>query len=76
MNVRDLKELLSQFDDDQEVCLAYPSGDYWGTTLATEIRSVTLGNIMWYENRSTHKVANPDRNYEDSELKEVVLLEQ
>lgn len=47
MNVRDLKELLSNYTDDTEVMLAQPTYNHWNMVKAVAINdhSVTLGVV-------------------------------
>ena len=75
MTVKELIEELQCFDEDQEVCICSPSGDYWGTMLALNVRNVDTADILWSEYHRTNKIANPDREYdEDDEIKEIVLI--
>jgi len=76
MKVKDLKAQLSFFNDEQEVCFAFPSGDYWGTTQAKEVSNISEDKVAWSEYHNTHKVIDCDREdrYEQDELKEVVIL--
>ena len=76
MTVAQLIKMLSYFDDDQEVYLSFPSGDYWGTTLASEVNSVDSCNVVWSEYHRTYKLVAEDdeEKYEDEEPREIVLL--
>jgi hypothetical protein len=46
MNVKQLKELLDCFDDEDELYFQYHSGDYWGTTLAKPIRNLDYAEVV------------------------------
>lgn len=76
MKVKDLKRQLSFFDNEQEVCIAQPSHDYWGTLCAREVDDVSTANVTWSDYHSTNKVVDDDHieHYEKEELKNVVLL--
>lgn len=76
MTVAELRANLSCFDDNQEVCIAAPSGDYWGTVKALGITNVELGNVAWSAYHNTNKIVDEDRldRYEKDELKEVLIL--
>jgi hypothetical protein len=49
MNVRELKELLSQFDDNMEVMVSQPTGNYWRMVKAVPIedRDVDEGVVEY-----------------------------
>ena len=49
MTVKELKDLLSEYSDDLDVHFAFPSGDYWKTTLARPITSGELLPVQWSE---------------------------
>lgn len=76
MKVKDLIEELSCFDGEQEVCIAQPSHDYWGTTCASEVDHIEIADVTWSEYHRKNKVIDDDHieNYEKEELKNVVLL--
>jgi hypothetical protein len=76
MKVRDLIRELSCFDDEQEVCIAQPSHDYWGTTCASEVNNIEIADVTWSEYHRKDKVVDDDHieHYEKEELKSVVLL--
>lgn len=76
MNVGELKRELSFFDDEQEVFFAFPSGDYWGTTQAKEVKDLTEEKVAWSDYHRSHKLIDEDHeeHYEKDELKEVVVI--
>lgn len=76
MKVKELRELLSFFDDEDEVAMTQPSNDYWGTTLAKGVGSAEKVEVTFSTYHNTDKVVDLDRldNYEKDELHEVVLL--
>lgn len=76
MTVKELKQELSFFKDDQEVFFAYPSGDYWGTTLAGKVEDVEERLIAFSEYHRKHKLVDEDYEdrHEEVEVKEVVIL--
>lgn len=76
MKVKELIEELSCFDGEQEVCIAQPSHDYWGTTCASEVNNIEIADVTWSEYHRKNKVVDDDHieNYEKEELQNVVLL--
>lgn len=76
MTIAQLRKMLSYFDDDQEVFLSFPSGDYWGTTLASKVNSIDSCDVVWSEYHRTYKLVEKDNEekYEDGERRKIVLL--
>lgn len=56
MKVSELIDLLKDFDADAEVHIAYPSGDYWRTTLASEVISVSDGIVQYSSYHDDYKL--------------------
>jgi hypothetical protein len=74
MTVSELIEYLEQFDGDQEVMIAQPSGDYWGTVCASEITEVEEQYIKYSDYHRKHKITD-DIDEENPTSKEVVILQ-
>lgn len=76
MTKAELIASLRCFDDNDEVRIGCPSGDYWGTFLAREINSVEEADVTESAYHNTFKVVDEDRKdkYESDELKKVILL--
>lgn len=47
MTVAELIEELQEFDPEMPVHFAYPSGDYWKTTLTKPVSVVEIGTVEW-----------------------------
>lgn len=74
----DLINELSCFNDDDEIFIAFPSGDYWGSVLAKEVTEITHEQVVWSDYHNTHKIVDDEKlekgYYDDEELKKVVML--
>ena len=74
MTVRDLIEHLEQFDDNQEVQIGYPSGDYWNTVVCSSITEVEERTVEYSDYHRKNKIS--DDSYEDDEdYTNVVVLQ-
>lgn len=73
MTVKELIDRLECFDPESEVHFAYPSNDYWGTTLSRQVDSVELAKVKYSEYHRTSKVI--DYDYEDDDARDVVILQ-
>lgn len=65
LTVGELKELLSEYDDDTLVMIGSQYGDYWQTTVADKIGEyqVNLAKVEYSEYHKTYKQADsPDKN--------------
>lgn len=76
MTKAELIQELSCFDNDDEVRIGCPSGDYWGTFLAREVTAVEQAEVAESSYHNTFKVVDDENrdNYEPNELKKVILL--
>lgn len=77
MNVGKLKELLDCFEDDVEVCVAYPAKDYWDSVLAGEVDEAELDEVYYSQYHQSFQCHDPDRAPHDDEHdqeKTVLLL--
>ena len=76
MKVKELIEALSHCDDDDDVHIAYPAGDYWRTTLAPAVARVTEGEIEHSGYHRCDKLITEDRDREsdDPPTRSVVVL--
>jgi hypothetical protein len=69
MNVGELKKFLNQFPDDQPTGFAYPSGDYWHTTLVSGITQANVFTVAYTDYHRSFKLANPElRGMEGTEV--------
>lgn len=78
MKKQELIAQLSCLDDDDDICLAFPSGDYWGNVLAKEISDVSEEKVTWSDYHNSYKMVDEEDEekgwYEDDELKKVIVL--
>ncbi len=75
MKVSDLINILSQFDPEREVRIAQPQHDYWHSTAAVDINEFDIGLVnVQHSDYFRADVIADESDYEDEELKEVVLL--
>ena len=76
MKVKELIAQLKMEDGEAEVCIAQPSHDYWGTTLAREVTDVCIQNVTYSSYHRTDKLVDDEKidMYEKEDLKEVVVL--
>lgn len=49
MTVGDLIDYLQDFDRDSVVVYTYPAGDYWNSTVASNVTTVAEGFVDWSE---------------------------
>lgn len=68
MTVQELIYELQEFDPEMEVMFSHPSGDYWGTTLASEPQVISEGEVIYSDYHRTNKVS------EDGDGEIVVLI--
>ena len=75
MLVRDLIELLEDYDADMEIHFEYNYGDHWRTHVAPKVTTVAEGQVVWSEYHRMPKIAEHDVDEEDAEtLKTVVII--
>lgn len=76
MTKAEIIQALRCFEDNEEVRIGCPSGDYWGTFLAREVTSVETAEVTESAYHNTFKVVDDDKrdNYEPDELKKVILI--
>lgn len=70
MKVKELIEHLRHCDDEMEVMVSFPSGDYWGRTLARQVKTLEGANVKLSEYHGCLKVLD----FDDGDSQEVVLL--
>lgn len=75
MKVSELIDILSQFDPEKEVRIAQPQHDYWRSTAAVDLNDAEVGLVnVQYSDYFRSDVIKDESDYEDEDLKEVVLL--
>ena len=60
MTAGELIDHLSKLDPKTPVALAYPSGDYWRTTVAVGVSEGSETRLRWSEYHGKHKVLDED----------------
>ena len=81
MLVRDLIERLKEYPEDMEVHLAYGYGDYWRTTVAPKITSVSEGEVERSDYYQMDKLITIEEDYDDEDtgetrtVRRVVILD-
>ncbi len=66
MTKGELVELLLDFDDDMEIGFAFPSGDYWRTTIVRTVDQVDDGEVDYSDYHEENTLVNRD-DFEDTE---------
>ena len=78
MKKQDLIAQLSCFDDEDDIYLAFPSGDYWGRVLAKEVSEVSTEQVAWSDYHNSYKLVDEEDiekgYYEKEDLKKVIVL--
>jgi len=65
MTVKELREVLADFDADMEVRFAYNYGDYWNSEVAADITDADIGRVKYSAYHKSDKVVNEDREDDD-----------
>ena len=60
MKVKQLIELLSTFEDDMEVKIAYNYGDHWRTTVAPDVCNVEITEVEYSDYHQMDKVIDQE----------------
>ena len=78
MKKQDLIAQLSCFNDEDDICFAFPSGDYWGRVLTREVTEITEEQVTWSDYHNSYKLVDEEDiekgYYEDEDLKKVIVL--
>lgn len=73
--VADLKKALEDYPDDMRVRFVYPSGDYWRTELARQVKDLEEGMISHSDYHNMDRVDSyQDSDDEEPEDYDPVLL--
>jgi hypothetical protein len=68
MTVKELREVLADFDADMEVRFAYNYGDYWNSEVAADITDADIGQVQYSAYHRSDKVVDPDRDNDDDSI--------
>jgi len=71
MKVRELKDMLNNFDQDAEVHIGYTASDYWRSRLAPKADSVDEEIVVRSDYNSTDKIPKDDSEVYDEETGEL-----
>jgi Fe-S-cluster formation regulator IscX/YfhJ len=76
MNVKELIDHLSNFDEDLPVYFAYDYGDYWGSVVANNVSEVDNETLIFspYHNRMKRMDENEDPDESDEKTVDAVVL--
>jgi len=74
MTVKELKEQLSMYSDDQIVYFSYNYGDHWGTTVAAPVTNISSDSIKWSDYHRMHKIADLENEVNHEEIKKVIVI--
>jgi len=81
MKVSDLITALQCYDEDAEVHMAYGAGDYWKSTLAPKVMTVSDGLVQFATYHQSYKLVDSDDIEESAEedeefpVRKVVIIE-
>jgi hypothetical protein len=68
MTVKELREMLADFDSDMEVRFAYNYGDYWNSEVAADITDADIGQVQYSAYHRLDKVVDPDKDNDDDSI--------
>lgn len=74
MLVRDLIELLEDYDADMEIHFEYNYGDHWRTHVAPKVSTVAEGQVVWSEYHRMPKVVDGCDEDDADKLQTVVII--
>ena len=76
MKVKELIEILESFNKEEEIYYAFPSGDYWGNTIAKEVNNVENADIVESTYHNAYKVIDSEKRcrYEEDEMQNIILI--
>ena len=83
MKVKELIEILKEYDPEMEVHISYGYGDYWNTTVAPKAGYVEEGRVEYSEYHRMDKLVESDWEWdhedeeqpeEDKTLKTVLVI--
>ena len=67
MKVKDLIEILQEYDPEMEVHTSYNYGDYWHTQVAPKVGYVEEAQTVWSEYHRMPKLVDDQDDFEDNE---------
>ena len=67
MKVKELMEILEEYDPEMEVHITYGYGDYWNSQVAPKAQYVEEGKIEYSEYHRMDRLVDTDSYYGDEE---------
>ena len=67
MKIKELIEMLSQLDQDQEIVIASPTGNYWNHVKAEEITGLNEGLSVYSGYLQADQIIDEDKTLVDEE---------
>jgi hypothetical protein len=67
MKVKELIEILQEYDPEMEVHTSYGYGDYWHTQVAPKVGYVEEGKVEYSEYHRMDRLVETDGYYDDEE---------
>jgi hypothetical protein len=75
MNVKQLREMLEDFPEDQEVVFLHPAHDYWNTELASSVDFLESGYIKYDTYHNKNVVVDSDgEDIDGDDIHYVVII--
>ena len=68
MTVKELRDVLADFDAEMEVRFAYNYGDYWNTEVAADITDADIGQVQYSAYHKSDKVVDPYKDNDDDSI--------
>lgn len=75
MKIKDLIQALSRLDPEAPVYFAHPAGDYWRSTLASEVEKVSERRACHSDYHGTLKLVKHGEDTEGEEILQIVVLQ-
>jgi len=60
MKVKELIEMLSEFDAEMEIGFSYNYGDHWNTAVVEDISTIDEEQVQWSDYHSMNKIADDE----------------
>jgi hypothetical protein len=74
--VNELREMLDQFDGEDEIVYTFPSGNYWNDEIAVEPKYIDYGHVKYSNYNDSDILVDEDDVTEDSneDFRTVVVM--
>lgn len=71
LTVRELREMLAEYEDDMIVRVAQPTGNYWNMVAAAPVRDLEEGDVKFSTYLNQDEVIRDDESNDDGDSNEV-----